>query len=58
MQRMHADFRYESQSTQINTPALQALALRTGVCQDFAHIMLRLPAQPGPAGRATSAATC
>lgn len=40
MQRIHADFVYESQSTQINTPALQALAQRKGVCQDFAHIML------------------
>ena len=40
MQRIHTDFTYESQSTQINTPALQALAQRKGVCQDFAHIMI------------------
>jgi transglutaminase-like putative cysteine protease len=40
MQRIHRDFTYESQSTQINTPALEALAQRKGVCQDFAHIML------------------
>jgi transglutaminase-like putative cysteine protease len=40
MQRIHADFIYQSQSTQVNTPALQALAQRKGVCQDFAHIML------------------
>jgi transglutaminase-like putative cysteine protease len=40
MQRIYADFTYESQSTQINTPALQALAQRKGVCQDFAHIMI------------------
>jgi transglutaminase-like putative cysteine protease len=40
MQRIHTDFTYESQSTQINTPALEALAQRKGVCQDFAHIML------------------
>jgi transglutaminase-like putative cysteine protease len=40
MQRIHADFTYESQSTQINTPALHALAQRKGVCQDFAHIMI------------------
>jgi transglutaminase-like putative cysteine protease len=38
--RMHRDFRYESASTDINTPALKALADRRGVCQDFAHIML------------------
>ena len=40
MRRIHADFIYESQSTEINTPALQALAQRKGVCQDFAHIMI------------------
>jgi transglutaminase-like putative cysteine protease len=38
--RMHRDFRYESESTDINTPALEALAEKRGVCQDFAHIML------------------
>ncbi|MEY2860892.1 MAG: hypothetical protein RL392_1350 [Pseudomonadota bacterium] len=40
MQRIFDDFTYESQSTQINTPALEALAQRKGVCQDFAHIMI------------------
>ena len=40
MQRIHTDFTYESQSTQVNTPALEALTQRKGVCQDFAHIML------------------
>lgn len=40
MRRMYADFRYESHSTEINTPALYALAQRKGVCQDFAHIMI------------------
>lgn len=40
MQRMHADFTYESYSTQVNTPALQALVQRKGVCQDFAHILV------------------
>lgn len=40
MRRIHADFIYESHSTEINTPALQALAQRKGVCQDFAHIMI------------------
>jgi transglutaminase-like putative cysteine protease len=40
MQRIHRDFTYESQSTQVNTPALEALAQRKGVCQDFAHIMI------------------
>jgi len=40
MQRIHHDFTYESHSTEVNTPALQALAQRKGVCQDFAHIMI------------------
>lgn len=40
MQRIYRDFTYESQSTEVNTPALQALAQRKGVCQDFAHIMI------------------
>jgi transglutaminase-like putative cysteine protease len=40
MQRIHRDFTYESQSTQVDTPALKALAQRKGVCQDFAHIMI------------------
>lgn len=40
MQRIYSDFTYESQSTEINTPAVQALAQRKGVCQDFAHIMI------------------
>ena len=38
--RMHRDFRYESQSTDINTPALEALQTKRGVCQVFAHILL------------------
>jgi transglutaminase-like putative cysteine protease len=40
MLRIHTDFIYESQSTEVNTPALEALAQRKGVCQDFAHIMI------------------
>jgi transglutaminase-like putative cysteine protease len=40
MDRIHTDFTYEADSTEVNTPALEALALRKGVCQDFAHIMV------------------
>ncbi len=40
MRRIHTELRYESQSTEVNTPALQALAQGKGVCQDFAHIMI------------------
>ncbi|VTU31025.1 transglutaminase family protein [Variovorax sp. PBL-E5] len=38
--RMHRDFVYDAESTEINTPAIEALAQRKGVCQDFAHIMI------------------
>lgn len=40
MERIHRELRYESASTAVNTPALDALAQGKGVCQDFAHIML------------------
>jgi transglutaminase-like putative cysteine protease len=38
--RIYRDFEYSTNSTEINTPAVEALALRKGVCQDFAHIMV------------------
>ena len=40
MQRIHEMMTYESESTQVNTPALSALRQGKGVCQDFAHIMV------------------
>ncbi|MBA4254651.1 MAG: transglutaminase [Polaromonas sp.] len=40
MNRIHTDLTYEGGSTAVNTPALEALAQRKGVCQDFAHIMI------------------
>ena len=40
MERIHLDFTYETEATDVSTPALEALDLRKGVCQDFAHIML------------------
>jgi transglutaminase-like putative cysteine protease len=39
MRRVHADFRYESRSTDIDTPLALVFALKLGVCQDFAHLM-------------------
>jgi transglutaminase-like putative cysteine protease len=39
MHRIHADFRYASLSTDIDTPLETAFAQRRGVCQDFAHLM-------------------
>lgn len=40
MARIHRDFSYVKESTEVHTPALEALAQRQGVCQDFAHIMI------------------
>ncbi len=40
MRRIHRHMTYESLSTEVNTPAVKALAQRKGVCQDFAHIMV------------------
>ena len=40
MSRINADFEYETEATDVGTPALEALHLRQGVCQDFAHVML------------------
>ncbi|MDM0119711.1 transglutaminase family protein [Variovorax arabinosiphilus] len=40
MQRMYRDFDYDAGSTEISTPAVEALAQRKGVCQDFAHILI------------------
>ncbi len=39
-ERIYEDFDYDADSTEINTPAVEALAQRKGVCQDFAHIMI------------------
>ncbi|WP_101046920.1 transglutaminase family protein [Macromonas nakdongensis] len=40
MARIHEDFTYETASTDVHTPVLEALAQRKGVCQDFAHLMI------------------
>jgi transglutaminase-like putative cysteine protease len=40
MERIHTELIYESESTEVSTPALDALEQGKGVCQDFAHIML------------------
>lgn len=40
MERIHTELSYETDSTEVNTPALEALEQGKGVCQDFAHIML------------------
>jgi transglutaminase-like putative cysteine protease len=38
--RIHADFRYDPRATTIATPVEEVLVKRSGVCQDFAHLMI------------------
>ena len=54
MARMHADFRYRSASTEVDTPLAEALARREGVCQDFAHLMIGALRSMGLAARYVS----
>ena len=42
MRFIHREFRYQSASTNAHTHMREVLATRTGVCQDFAHVMLGL----------------
>ena len=54
MRQIHRDFTYASQSTDVHTPALQALQARRGVCQDFAHILIACLRSLGLAARYVS----
>lgn len=38
--RIHRDFRYAPNSTNVSTKAAEVLKMRRGVCQDFAHLMI------------------
>jgi transglutaminase-like putative cysteine protease len=40
MHRIHADFRFRPGATTVSTSVDEVLAMRAGVCQDFAHLML------------------
>ncbi|MCC6415721.1 MAG: transglutaminase family protein [Opitutaceae bacterium] len=42
MRHVNREFRYEPNSTHVHTTMLEVLQLRSGVCQDFAHVMLGL----------------
>lgn len=53
-QRIFADFKYESGSTEIHTPLDVAFQNRKGVCQDFAHIMIGCLRAMGLAARYVS----
>jgi transglutaminase-like putative cysteine protease len=38
--RIHGEFKYEPDATSIDTPLLDTLKSRRGVCQDFSHVMI------------------
>lgn len=38
--RIHDDFTYDPRATDVSTPLEDVLSKRTGVCQDFAHLMI------------------
>jgi transglutaminase-like putative cysteine protease len=38
--RIHRDFVYDATATSISTPLADVLAIRRGVCQDFAHLQI------------------
>ena len=40
MQRIHADFEFQPGATTVSTSVDEVLYQRSGVCQDFAHLML------------------
>jgi len=54
MHRIHAGFEYRAHSTDVATDAAQALRLRRGVCQDFAHVMIAALRSIGLAARYVS----
>jgi transglutaminase-like putative cysteine protease len=37
---IHRDFAYDRKATRVDTLATEAFALKRGVCQDFAHVMI------------------
>jgi transglutaminase-like putative cysteine protease len=38
--RIHEEFKYDPKATSINTPLVDVLRKRRGVCQDYAHVMI------------------
>lgn len=42
MEQIHRGFRYQPNSTHVNTRTAEVLVSRAGVCQDFAHVMVGL----------------
>jgi transglutaminase-like putative cysteine protease len=54
MRRIHADFKFQTASTTVDTPLMRAFEQRRGVCQDFAHLMIAALRMQGLAARYVS----
>jgi transglutaminase-like putative cysteine protease len=52
--RIHRDFAYDAKATTISTRVADVLAVKAGVCQDFAHLSIACLRSVGLAGRYTS----
>jgi transglutaminase-like putative cysteine protease len=54
MAKLHREFKYAPGSTEIGTPLLEVLHKRSGVCQDFAHLMIACLRSAGLSARYVS----
>ncbi len=54
MHRIHEDFEFNAQATEVDTPLIEAFEQRRGVCQDFAHLMIAALRMAGLAARYVS----
>ena len=54
MAKVRREFTYAPGSTEIATPLLEVFAKRSGVCQDFAHLMIACLRSAGLAARYVS----
>jgi transglutaminase-like putative cysteine protease len=54
MSWIHHEFQYAPGATAVNTNVLEAFALKSGVCQDFTHVMLGMCRSIGVAARYAS----
>jgi transglutaminase-like putative cysteine protease len=52
--RIHRDFKFDPRATTVHTPVDAVLRLRSGVCQDFAHLAVGCLRAMGLAGRYVS----
>ena len=52
--RIHREFSFDNSATNVNTPVLDVLSLKRGVCQDFAHLQISCFRSLGLAARYVS----